>query len=132
MHTCTKWCTHVNIYTFSELKRSEFNYEGKTLYKTNLKTLMKEISKNTKRKIPTVHVEQEFRALCPKQSIGSVASLSKFQWCFSVKYKSRLKTCGTTKYLISQSNFEKSEQSWRHRIPDFKLYYSSSRNGTAL
>lgn len=70
---------------------------------------MKERLENTKRKIPTVHEGQEFKALCAKQSIGSVASLSKFQWCFSEKYKSRLKTCRTTKYLISQSNFEKSE-----------------------
>jgi hypothetical protein len=42
---------------------------------------MKEISENTK-KIPIVHEGQEFKALWPKQSIGSMTSLSKFQWHF--------------------------------------------------
>ena len=29
------------------------------------------------------------------------------------------------KNLNSQSNLKKEEQSWRHHIPDFKLYYKA-------
>ena len=66
-------------------KKSKFTYRGKTLYKANLKTLMREIIKE--------HKEEDTNCSCPKWSIRSVASLSKFQWYFSEKYKSRLKTC---------------------------------------
>ena len=30
------------------------------------------------------------------------------------------------KNLNSQSNLKKEEQSWRHHIPDFKLYYKAT------
>ena len=59
--------------------------EMKDLYTGNCKTLMKETEEDVQNgKIFCAHRLEEFILLkCPKQSIDSIQSLSKFQWHFS-------------------------------------------------
>lgn len=42
---------------------------------------------------------------------------------FFRKFKKIINSCVATKFLNSQSNLEKGEQSSRYHIPDFELYY---------
>ena len=98
----------------------------KQLYIGNYKTLMKEVEEDINKCKYSLcpWIEELMLLTCPyypRQSTESVQSLSKFQWYFS---KDRTNNPNKQKTPNSQSNLETEEQSWRHTLPDFKLYYS--------